>query len=56
VNLLATRKGRHSQKPVELYPIIEACSPGPYIELFARERRPNWTAWGDEVEKFARAS
>jgi len=58
VNYFATRKREHSRKPDELYPIIEACSPGPYLELFARERRPNWTSWGDEVEKFdiARAS
>jgi N6-adenosine-specific RNA methylase IME4 len=50
LNLLATRKGRHSQKPVELYPIIEACSPDPYLELFARSTRPNWCCWGDEVD------
>jgi N6-adenosine-specific RNA methylase IME4 len=58
VNYFATRKREHSRKPDELYPIIEACSPGPYLELFARERRPNWTSWGDEVETFdiARAS
>ena len=36
VNLIATRKREHSRKPDELYPIIEACSPGPYLELFAR--------------------
>lgn len=49
VNLLATRKREHSRKPDELYDIIEACSPGPYLELFARYKRPNWTQWGDEV-------
>jgi N6-adenosine-specific RNA methylase IME4 len=49
VNLLATRKREHSRKPDELYPIIEACSPGPRIELFARYPREGWSAWGDEV-------
>jgi N6-adenosine-specific RNA methylase IME4 len=48
VNLLATRKREHSRKPDELYPIIEACSPGPRLELFARYPRPGWAAWGNE--------
>lgn len=49
VNLLATRKREHSRKPDELYEIIEACSPGPYLELFARYPRKGWTAWGAEA-------
>lgn len=49
VNLLATRKREHSRKPDELYDIIEACSPGPYLELFARYARPGWSVWGDEA-------
>jgi N6-adenosine-specific RNA methylase IME4 len=50
VNLLATRKREHSRKPDELYPIIEACSPGPRLELFARgHARSNWSRWGDEI-------
>ena len=48
VNLFASRKREHSRKPDELYQIIERCSPGPYLELFARQRRPGWLAWGDE--------
>lgn len=32
-----------------MYDLIEACSPGPYLELFARFQRPGWTQWGDEV-------
>jgi len=48
-NIIRTRKREHSRKPDELYPIIEACSPGPYLELFARHPRPNWTQWGDEA-------
>lgn len=49
VNILSTRKREHSRKPDELYDIVEDCSPGPYIELFARHQRPNWIAWGNEV-------
>ncbi len=49
VNLIATRKREHSRKPDELYAVIERCSPGPYLELFARHRRPHWTQWGDEL-------
>ena len=48
VNLFSTRKREHSRKPDELYPIIEACSPGPYLELFARFRREGWGQWGNE--------
>ncbi len=48
VNLFATRKREHSRKPDELYPIIEACSPGPRLELFARYPRGGWTSWGNE--------
>lgn len=51
VNYLASRKREHSRKPDEIYPIIEACSPGPYLELFARHSRPSWTCWGNEVDE-----
>ena len=50
VNYLGTRKREHSRKPDELYPIIEACSPGPRIELFARGARPGWTVWGKQAD------
>lgn len=49
VNIIETRKREHSRKPDEQYGIIEACSPGPYLELFARYPRAGWTAWGDEA-------
>lgn len=49
VNLLATRKREHSRKPDELYALIEACSPGPFLELFARGQRAAWDQWGNEV-------
>ncbi len=48
VNLIASRKREHSRKPDELYDIIEACSPGPYLELFARFPRKGWDQWGNE--------
>lgn len=48
VNIIETRKREHSRKPDEQYKIIEACSPGPYLELFARYPRNGWIAWGDE--------
>ena len=53
VNLFATRKREHSRKPDELYDIIEACSPGPYLELFARGTRKGWTAWGNQADDYA---
>lgn len=48
VNLFSTRKREHSRKPDELYDLIEACSPGPYLELFARFGRKGWNQWGNE--------
>ena len=42
-------KQDHSHKPEEQYAVIERCSPGPYLELFARRKRPGWQAWGNEV-------
>ncbi len=49
VNLLRTMKREHSRKPDEFIQLIESCSPGPYIELFARGTRPGWTLWGDQA-------
>lgn len=51
VNLLATRKREHSRKPDQIFPIIEACSPGPRLELFARGLRPGWTVWGNQADE-----
>jgi N6-adenosine-specific RNA methylase IME4 len=52
VNFMATRKREHSRKPDEQYRLIEQCSPGPYLELFARGPRPGWTVWGNEAEAY----
>ena len=49
VNLMASRKREHSRKPDEQYEIIEACSWGPYLELFGRGCRDGWTVWGDQA-------
>jgi len=51
VNYLSSRKREHSRKPDEQYAIIEACSPGPYLELFARGQRESWTSWGDQANE-----
>lgn len=49
-DLLKTRKREHSRKPDEQYKIIESCSFGPYLELFARGERPGWTVWGNQAD------
>ena len=51
VNLFGTRKREHSRKPDEQYAIIEACSWGPYLELFGRGVRANWTVWGNQADE-----
>jgi N6-adenosine-specific RNA methylase IME4 len=50
VNYMGTRKREHSRKPDEQYPLIEGCSPGPYLEMFARGVRPGWTVWGMQAD------
>ena len=50
VNLLATRKREHSRKPDEQYDLVEACSPGLYLELFARGTRSGWEQWGNQAD------
>lgn len=53
VNIIRSRKREHSRKPDELYEIIEACSPGPYLELFARGRRSDgWAVWGNQSTEY----
>lgn len=42
-------KPRHSAKPGEFFAMVESVSPGPYLELFARDKRAGWHAWGNEV-------
>ena len=49
INVIMSRRRGHSRKPDEQYDLIEACSPGPFLELFARQIRPGWQCWGNEV-------
>lgn len=49
VNMIESRKREHSRKPDEQYDLIESCSPGPYLELFARHSRNGWYVWGEEA-------
>lgn len=51
VNIVRTIKREHSRKPDEIYPLIERCSEGPYLELFARGIREGWTLWGDQANE-----
>lgn len=48
-NVIMANRGKHSQKPSELFNLAEKVSPNPYVELFARDRRIGWDAWGKEV-------
>jgi N6-adenosine-specific RNA methylase IME4 len=53
VNIIKSQKREHSRKPDELYGIIEACSPGPYLELFARGPQKGWVSWGNQAEEYS---
>lgn len=50
VNMIESRKREHSRKPDEQYDLVESCSPGPYLELFARYPRHGWHVWGHEAD------
>jgi len=52
VNFIATQKREHSRKPDEQYKVIEDCSPGPRIEMFARGPRPGWTVFGNQSNEY----
>jgi N6-adenosine-specific RNA methylase IME4 len=51
VNYIGSQKREHSKKADEQYEIIEACSPGPYLELFARGARSGWAVWGNQADE-----
>lgn len=51
VNYIGTRKREHSRKPDEQYPLIESCSPGPYLEMFGRGVHKGWSTWGNQAEE-----
>ncbi len=52
-NIISSRKREHSRKPDEQYEIIESCSWGPRIELFARGPREGWFSWGNQAQDYA---
>jgi len=56
VNYISSMKREHSRKPDEQYKVIENCSPGPYLELFARQPYHNWHSWGNETKRFSHPS
>jgi N6-adenosine-specific RNA methylase IME4 len=49
--IVAPRR-EHSRKPDCVHARIERLVSGPYLELFARQRRPGWDCWGNETDKF----
>jgi N6-adenosine-specific RNA methylase IME4 len=51
-NIISSEKREHSRKPDEQYDLIEACSFGERLELFARGPRPGWTVWGNQSENY----
>ncbi len=52
-NIISSIKREHSRKPDEQYDLIEACSSGPFIELFARGPRKGWFNWGNQAEEYS---
>ena len=51
VNLLRTIKREHSRKPDEFVTLIESCSAGPRLEMFARGNRDGWDMWGNQADE-----
>ncbi len=52
VNVILSRKEEHSRKPAAVYDLIQQCSLGPFLEMFARNRIAGWDQWGDEVDTY----
>lgn len=51
-NIILKQKREHSRKPDEQYELIEACSWGPFLEMFARGTQPGWACWGNQAEDY----
>jgi N6-adenosine-specific RNA methylase IME4 len=51
-NIIVKQKREHSRKPDEQYELIESCSWGPYLEMFARGNRAGWHCWGNQAEVY----
>ena len=52
-NIVVERKREHSRKPERQYDLIERCSSGPFLEMFARQSRHGWVRWGNEAPTLA---
>lgn len=52
-NIISTQKREHSRKPDEQYALIEGCSNGPRLEMFARGPRLGWTVWGNQADDYS---
>jgi len=52
-NIISSQKREHSRKPDEQYQLIESCSTGPFLEMFARGPRDGWFGWGNQAEEYA---
>jgi N6-adenosine-specific RNA methylase IME4 len=50
--LIVAGRREHSRKPEEARERIEALVPGPRLEMFARDPREGWDAWGDQTDRF----
>jgi N6-adenosine-specific RNA methylase IME4 len=53
VNIIKSRKREHSRKPDEAYDLIESCSSGPFLEMFARGSRAGWVSWGHQADDYS---
>lgn len=54
--LIIAPRREHSRKPDEFFDRVEEYCDGPRLELFSRQSRPGWTAWGNEYAKFDKAA
>ena len=50
LGVLFAAQGRHSEKPLHAYEMIERLSPKPRLELFARGPRAGYEVWGDQAD------
>ena len=55
-NLIVAPVREHSRKPDEMHAMCEQLYAGPYLEMFARQRRPGWDCWGNETDRFEEAA
>ena len=50
--LIIAPRREHSRKPDEFHSRVELYASGPYLEMFGRQQRENWTVWGNQTDKF----